>query len=63
MSGGDREPGCDTNCIKLLRFLYLAQMSDSLEHGAPLELVEGLGMARCSLCKAQLLITIGMSSA
>jgi hypothetical protein len=35
-------------------------MSDSLEHGAPLELVEGLGMARCSLCKAQLLITIGM---
>jgi len=41
MSGGDREPGCDTNCIKLLRFLYLAQMSDSLEHGAPLELVEG----------------------
>jgi len=33
-------------------------MSDSLEHGAPLELVEGLGMARCSLCKAQLLITI-----
>jgi len=47
-----------TNCIKLLRFLYLAQMSGSLEHGAPLELVEGLGMARCSLCKAQLLITI-----
>jgi len=46
-----------TNCIKLLRFLYLAQMSGSLEHGAPLELVEGLGMARCSLCKAQLLIT------
>jgi len=52
----------DTNCIKLLRFLYLAQMSGSLEHGAPLELVEGLGMARCSLCKAQLLITIGMTS-
>jgi hypothetical protein len=50
----------NTNCIKLLRFLYLAQMSDSLEHGAPLELVEGLGMARCSLCKAQLLITIGI---
>jgi hypothetical protein len=49
-----------TNCIKLLRFLYLAQMSGSLEHGAPLELVEGLGMARCSLCKAQLLITIGI---
>jgi hypothetical protein len=38
----------------------LAQMSGSLEHGAPLELVEGLGMARCSLCKAQLLITIGI---
>jgi len=35
-------------------------MSGSLEHGAPLELVEGLGMARCSLCKAQLLITIGI---
>jgi len=50
-----------TNCIKLLRFLYLAQMSGSLEHGAPLELVEGLGMARCSLCKAQLLITIGIT--
>jgi len=38
-------------------------MSDSLEHGAPLELVEGLGMARCSLCKAQLLITIGITYA
>ena len=36
-------------------------MSGSLEHGAPLELVEGLGMARCSLCKAQLLITIGIT--
>ena len=44
-----------TNCIKLLRFLYLAQMGGSLKRS--------LGMARCSLCKAQHLITIGINTA
>jgi len=42
-----------TNCIKLLRFVYLAQTGGSLKRS--------LGMARRSLCKAQNLITIGIN--
>ena len=43
----------NTNCIRLLRFLYLAQTTGG-------SLKRSLGMARCSLCKAQHLITIGI---
>jgi len=50
----------DTNCIKLLRFVRLAQMDGSLKGGAPPELVEGLGMACRPLCKSQHLITIAV---
>ena len=42
-----------TNCIRLLRFVYLAQTTRG-------SLKRSLGMARCSLCKAQHLITIGL---
>ena len=42
-----------TNCVKLLRFVYLAPTGGSLKRS--------LGMARCSLCKAQHLITIGVT--
>ena len=44
----------NTNCIRLLRFLYLAQTTGG-------SLKRSLGMARCSLCKAQHLITIGIT--